>query len=174
MKRTLLGGLAALVLATLAGAKPALAGHWRMDPDLSTALDGWHKMDLVIGLEGSQVAITHRMQWRSTKLEATNTFDTAQPVSLKDFFRVEARHMAIYPARDGVTHAKATWLDEGRTLRVEATTPIEVSQGKGSIRLYQEYRVDELGQTLTFIELRSSRDLPLIYVLHRVKEEATK
>ncbi len=145
-----------------------------MDPKLSTALDGWHRMDLGFALDGSKVAVTHHMQWRSTKVSATNVLDTAQPVDLKGFFRVEARHMAIYPARDGVTHATATWLDDGRTLRVEATTPVEVSQGKGSIRLYQEYRIDELGKTLMFIELRSSRDTPLVYVLHRVDEEETK
>lgn len=174
MKRILLGGLAALTLASLAAANPAFAGRWRMDPDRSTALDGWHKMDLVFALDGSKVAITHHMQWRSTKQTATNVYDTAQPVALKDFFRVEARHLAIYPVRDGVTHATATWLDGGRTLRVEALTPIEVSQGQGSIRIYQEYRIDELGRTLTFIELRSSRDRPLVYVLHRVTEEETK
>jgi hypothetical protein len=174
MKRTLLGGLAALVLASLAGANPALAGHWRMDPAQSAPLDGWHKMDLVIGLEGSQVAITHRMQWRSTKLEATNTFDTAQPVSLAHMFRVEQRHMAVYPARSGVTHATAAWLDGGRTLRIAAEMPVEVSQGDTVMRIYSEYRLGELGDTLTLIELHASRNAPLVYVFHRINAEEGK
>lgn len=171
----MVGALVAWVWISSAVAQPSFAGRWRMDPDASTALDGWQKMDLVFALDGSKVAITYDMQWRRTKVSATDVLDTAQPVDLKDFFRVEARHMAIYPARNGqLTHATATWLDDGRTLRVEATTPVEVSQGDTTIRLYQEYRIDELGQTLTFIELRSTRDLPLVYVLHRVNEEETK
>jgi hypothetical protein len=108
------------------------------------------------------------MQWRSTKLEATNTFDTAQPVSLAHMFRVEQRHMAVYPARSGVTHATAAWIDGGRTLRLEVETPVEVSQGNVTMRIYSEYRLGELGDTLTLIELHSSRERPLVYLFNKV------
>ena len=90
------------------------------------------------------------------------------------YFRIEARHMAVYPAKGGITHATATWIDGGKTLRVEATTPVEVSQGIVPIRLYSEYRVSELGDTLTVIELRSSRNRPLVYVFKKVPAEAAK
>jgi hypothetical protein len=172
--RTILGCLGALWLVAAASANPALAGRWRLDPTLSTALDGWNKMDLVVALDGTQVALTHDMQWRSTKLVATNTLDTAQAVELKDFFRVEQRHMAVYPAKQGVTRATAAWIDGGRTLRTEVFTPVEVSQGDVLMRITSEYRVSETGDTLTLIELHSSRNRPLVYVFKQVPAEAAQ
>lgn len=167
------GGLLALGLAAAASAaNPALAGRWRMDPALSTALDGWHKMDLVIALDGTKVAVTHDMLWRTSQVVATNTLDTAQPVELKDFFRVEQRHMAVYPAKGGVTTATAAWIDDGRVLRTEAFTPVEVSQGNVVMRITTEYRVSETGDTLTLIELHSTRNRPLVYVFKKVPAEA--
>jgi len=77
-------------------ANPALAGRWRLDPKRSTALDGWNAWDLVVTLDGSRVDLRHDMQWRTTKLTATNAVDTAKPTTVKDFFRVEQRHMALY------------------------------------------------------------------------------
>lgn len=172
--RILACGLAALGLAFAASANPAIAGRWRLDPALSTALDGWNKLDLVIALDGTKVALTHDILWRTSNVVATNTVDTAQPVELKDFFRVEQRHMAVYPAKNAVTKASATWIDGGRTLRTEALTPVEVSQGDVIMRITSEYRVSETGNTLTLIELHSTRNRPLVYVFNRVTGEAAK
>ena len=174
LKRILCGGLLALVFSALASANPTLAGHWRLDTARSSALDGWSDMDLVIAVDGTKVALTHDMQWRATKFAATNTVDTARPVDLQNYFRVEQRHMAIYPAKHGVTHAQASWIDGGRTLRLEVVTPVEVSQGDVPMRIYSEYRLGELGDTLTLIELHSSRNRPLVYVFHKVKGEDAK
>ena len=164
--------MAALGLVVLATANPALEGRWRLDPAASTALDGWHKMDLAVALDGTKVAIAHTMQWRTTIHEAVNVFDTSAPVELKDFFRVEQRHMAVYPAKHGVTKATAGWIDAGRTLRTEALTPVEVSQGDVLMRITTEYRVSETGDRLTVIELHSSRNRPLVYVFNKVTEES--
>ena len=164
--------MAALGLVVLATANPALEGRWRLDPAASTALDGWHKMDLAVDLDGTKVALAHTMQWRTTVHEAVNVLDTSAPVELKDFFRVEQRHMAVYPAKHGVTKATAAWIDGGRTLRTEVLTPVEVSQGDVIMRITTEYRVSELGDKLTVIELHSSRNRPLVYVLNKVTEES--
>lgn len=155
-------------LAAVAHANPGFNGRWRLDPAASSALDGWTKADLVLTVDGPRVAILHDMTWRSTRFAATNTFDTTAPVELKDFFRIEQRHMAVYPAKDGVTRATAAWIDGGRTLRTEAFTPVEVSQGIVTMRLTSEYRLSELGDTLTLIELHSSRNRPLVYVFKKV------
>lgn len=171
----IVGGLLALGLASAAmAANPALAGRWRLEPALSTALDGWHKMDLVIALEGTQVAVTYDMLWIRSKVVATNTYDTARPVEAKGYFRVEQRHMAVYPAKGGVTTATASWIDGDRVLRTEALTPVEVSQGNVTMRITSEYRVSETGDTLTVIELHSSRNRPLVYVFKKVPAEAAK
>jgi hypothetical protein len=173
-KRILLGGLIAAGLAVAATAQPSFEGRWRLDPAVSTALDGWQKMDLVVARDGSKVALTYVMQWRRTIKEATNVVDTTGPVKLDDFFRVEQRHMAVYPAKHGVTEATAEWIDGGRTLRTEVFTPVEVSQGDVIMRITSEFRVSELGDRLTVIELHSSRPRPLVYVFNKVTEEAAK
>ena len=41
LKRTILGGLAAICFAAVASANPAFAGRWRLDPAQSSPLDGW-------------------------------------------------------------------------------------------------------------------------------------
>jgi hypothetical protein len=166
------GGLMVLLCCSIASATPDINGRWRLDTTLSSALDGWQAMDLVITRQESEVAVTHEMRWRTTRLDATNVFNTAQSVTLSDFFRVEQRHMAVYPTKGGHSHANSTWLDDGKTLRVEILTDVEVSQGDVTMRIYQEYRVSELNETLTLIELHSTRNRPLVYVFKKVTEEA--
>ena len=168
MKRILLT-LLLLGATAAAHANPAFNGRWRLDLAASTALDGWHKADLVVTVDGPKVTILHDMLWRTTsRVQAANTFDTTAPVELRDFFRIEQRHMAVYPTKGGVTKATAAWIDGGRTLRTEAFTSVEVSQGDVLMRITAEYRLSELGDTLTLIELHSSRNRPLVYVFRKV------
>jgi hypothetical protein len=166
----LLRPLLFLLLPLAALAASPLDGRWRLDPARSSALDGWTAWDLVITADSSRVSLRHDMQWRSTKVTATNLVDTAAPAAVKDFFRVEQRHMALYPAKGGTTAVRAAWLDAGRTLRVEADTPIEISQGQANMRLYYEYRLIEGDSTLVLIELHSTRPQPLVYRFTRVTE----
>jgi hypothetical protein len=173
-KRILLGGLAALFMTALVSANPDLKGQWRLDPNRSSALDGWQKMDLVFALEGSQIEVIYLMQWRSTKYRATNQLDTSKSVASDNFFRVEQRHMAVYPAKGGITHTTAEWIDEDRTLRTETNTPVEVSQGVVNMRITSEYRIGEGGETLILIELHSSRPRPLVYFFNKINEEDAK
>lgn len=161
----------ALALPLAAFAASPLEGRWRLDPKRSTALDGWNQWDLVITTDGTRVALQHDMQWRTTKHSATNTVDTAAPTALEKFFRVEQRHMALYPEKGGVTPVRAAWLDAGRTLRVEADTPVEISQGQATMRIYSEYRVLEGEKSLVLIELHSSRPQPLVYRFNKVSPE---
>jgi hypothetical protein len=174
LKRILLSGLAALSCAVLASAKPTIEGRWRLDPAASSALDGWSKMDLSVALDGSKVALTYHMQWRNTLHDAANVLDTAGPVELRNFFRVEQRHMAVYPAKVGGTKARAEWIDGGATLRTEVLTPVEVSQGDVTMRITSEFRVSETGDKLTVIELHSTRNRPLVYVFNKIKAEDAK
>lgn len=164
-------------LALLAAAAPAAAatspfeGRWRLDPARSSALDGWQRWDLVISIDGSRVSLQHDMQWIRTKLTATNVVDTAQPVAIDDFFRVEQRHMALYPVKGYATPATAAWLDDRRTLRVEARPLIEGSQGNVVMRIYAEYRLLEGDGELLLVELHSTRPRPLVYRFTKVTAE---
>ncbi|MEO6874161.1 MAG: hypothetical protein ABI222_05010 [Opitutaceae bacterium] len=176
MKRTflkLLVGLCLVPLAALAG-DASLNGHWRMDTPRSTALDGWSTADLVISNAGSKVSLQHDMTWRATKVTATNTVDTAAPVEVKNFFRIDQRHMAVYARPTAAAKVTATWIDGGNTLRVEALVPVETSQGNTIMRLYDEYRLLEGGKELVLIELHSSRSRPLVYRFTKVPAESAK
>lgn len=156
------------------GSEPGLAGRWRLDPARSTALDGWSTAELVVTIDGPRVQIRHDMTWRSTKVNAVNTLDTARPADLPDYFRIDQRHMAVYAPSGKTSHVTATWIDAGRTLKVEALIPVEVSQGDATLRTYSEYRLMEGGDALMLIELQNSRPRPLVYHFTRVKEEGKK
>ena len=160
-----------LLLPLAALADSPFTGRWRLDNARSTALDGWSTWDLVITVAGPRVSLQHDMQWHSTKFSATNTVDTTQSVALPNFFRVEQRHMALYPAQGGATPVRASWMDAGRTLRLEAETPLEISQGQAILRIYSEYRLLEGDTTLVLIELHHSRPQPLVYRFTKVPEQ---
>jgi hypothetical protein len=176
MQRTLLKfllGLALLPLAALAG-DPAINGRWRMDPARSTALDGWSTVDVVIQLDDTKVGFTYDLTWHATKVTASQTVDTAQAVDIMNFFRIDQRHMAVYAQPKEAARVTATWLDAGRTLRIEAQVPLEISQGHTTMRLYQEYRLLEGGNELVLIELHNTRSRPLVYHFTKVPAEAAK
>ncbi len=154
-------------------ANPEWNGRWRFDPDRSSALDGWTNMDIAIEANGSKVSITHDMRWRSTRVTKTNVVNTRRTVKIPDFFRIEARHMAVYAPKSFEATVSSEWLDAGGALRVEAEFPVEISQGDATIRMYSEYRLGEGGETLTLIELRSSRNNPLVYRFKRLPEGDT-
>jgi hypothetical protein len=163
--------MAALAAVVSAVANPDLEGRWRLDTERSSPLSGWHAMDLVIAVDGDQIDITHHMRWRHTRVSKTNAVDVSAPVVSDGFFRVEARHMAVYPTKGGTSETTAEWIDEDRTLRTETHTSVEVSQGDVPLRITSEYRIGEGAETLTLIELRSSRPRPLVYFLRKVNEE---
>jgi hypothetical protein len=176
MKRTLLKfllGLALLPLAALAG-DPAINGRWRMDTARSTALDGWSTADVVIQLDDSKVGFTYDMTWHATQVTASQTVDTTQAVDITNFFRIDQRHMAVYAQPKEAARVTATWLDAGRTLRIEAQVPLEISQGNTTMRIYQEYRLLEGGNELVLIELHNTRSRPLVYHFTKVPAEAAK
>jgi hypothetical protein len=171
MKRFLSCLLFSVLLSSALSAASPLEGRWRLDKTRSTALDGWHEWDLVISLAGNRVSLEHDMKWGRTEFSATNVLDLAGPASVPDFFRVEQRHMALYPAKGAPASVKTSWLDGQRTLRVEADLPIEISQGLATMRLYAEYRLLEGDNELLLVELHSTRPRPLVYRFTKVSTE---
>ncbi len=175
MKELLFRILVASLLFPLAAiaSNPDFNGRWRLDTERSSALDGWTAMDLVLKVDGSKVAIEHDMRWRSSRVVETNVVDTVERIEISNFFRIDQRHMAVYAPKNSVSPVAAKWLDEGRTLRVEATVPVEVSQGNATIRIYYEYRLGVGGETLTLIELHSTRNNPLVYRFRKLSSGDT-
>ena len=112
------------------------------------------------------------MRWRrTTRIVERNVVDTAAPTQIENFFRIEQRHMGVYPSRNSLAAAQASWIDEGRTLRTEVDVSVEVSQGDSRMRIYSEYRVGEGGETLTLIELHSTRNNPLVYRFRKLAND---
>jgi hypothetical protein len=165
----LLLGLCLLPSAALAG-DSGFGGRWRLDTEHSSALDGWSAMDLVVREDGTRVSLRHDMAWRKTRVSATDTVDTARQVAIPGFFRIDQRHMAVYGLPKAAAQVRAEWLDDGRTLRVEALVPLEVSQGMRTMRIYDEYRLIEGDRELILIELHGTRPRPLGYRFTRVDE----
>lgn len=172
LRLKLLLGILLLPLAALA-TDSDFNGRWRLDAEQSSALDGWSAMDLCIEINGSEVTLQHDMRWRSTRVTETNVVNTRESVNLSNYFRVEQRHMAVYSPKKSVTPVTAGWLDNERTLRLEALVPVEVSQGDATIRIYSEYRLEEGGKKLTLIELHSTRNRPLIYIFRKLSADDT-
>jgi len=170
-RKIALGVLVTLWCTVSASANPEIAGKWQLDIPRSSPLSGWQDMALVIAVDGTEVEFTHQMRWRRTNYRATNVVDTSKTVTSDAFFRVEQRHMAVYPTKGGLSHTTAEWIDADRTLRTETQTMVEISQGDVPMRITSEYRIGEGAETLTWIALRSSRDRPLVYVFRKVKEK---
>src|SRR6188768_1377201 len=78
MNRLLFCLLFSILLSTAPAISP-LEGRWRYDKTRSTALDGWHEWDLVIGVTDKQVSLQHDMKWGKTALSATNVIALGQP-----------------------------------------------------------------------------------------------
>ncbi len=154
-----------------AAAKSYFDGRWRLDTERSTALDGWTAMDLILKVDGDKVAIEHDMRWRTTRVLETNTINTRKTVSISNFFRIEQRHMAVYPPKKSKSKVSSEWLDDNRTLKVETTVPVEISQGEATMRLYYEYRLGVGNDTLTLIELHSTRNTPLVYRFRKLPSD---
>jgi len=160
-----------LPLAAPAATPSPFDGRWQLDKTRSSALDGWQEWELVISTNGTRVNLENNMKWGRTEFSATNVVDTAKSVTLPHFFRVEQRHMALYPAKNESTPVRAAWLDAGRTLRIEADTPIEISQGHAVMRIYREFRLIEGDREIQLIELHSSRSRPLVYRFTKITGE---
>jgi hypothetical protein len=77
------------------------------------------------------------------------------------------RHIGAYIGGDGTETMQSEWLDGGRTLRVESRYVLATSQGETPVRSTFEYRLSPDGEELTVIELRSTRNLPIVHVFTR-------
>ncbi len=176
MKRILLNLLLVLVLLPLAAVAgdPVINGRWRLDTTRSTALDGWSTADVVIAADGSKIGFHYDMTWHTTKVAVSQSVDTAQPVAIPNFFRIDQRHMAVYAQPKSAAAVTATWIDGGRTLRLEAQVPLETSQGNTTMRVYQEFRLQEGNAELVLIELHNTRSRPLVYHFTKVAEATAK
>jgi hypothetical protein len=82
------------------------------------------------------------------------------------------RHIGAYIGPDRTKRVRVELLDEGRLLRTSADLVLATQQGERAVNILSDYRVSANGAVLTLIELRSTRNDPIVYVFTRVTDEA--
>jgi hypothetical protein len=168
----LLRPLAVLHLALFLGSSdvsaqrnPAFSGRWKIDRNRSTALDPWRSLDLDISVDGDSVSITRYYGAGSRVAQESMAIDTSLPsqtVSVEGWW--DNRHIGAYLGGKTEQTVKTRWLDGGQTLQLHIDMILETSQGETPVRVLRELRLSDDGRTLTVIQLRSSRNLPVVRV----------
>ncbi len=158
-----------LLIAPLAAATSPLAGTWRFDPSRSTELSPWQSYDLTLNVAGDVVTISRQLGSGRRGFNDTMTLKTA---AADNVVAVELwpdnRHLGAYIGGDRTKHVRAEWLDGGRILRLSTNLVLSTQQGDRPVNILSDYKVSANGAVLTLIELRSTRNRPVVYVFNRV------
>jgi hypothetical protein len=155
---------------TLAAAQsnPAFAGYWETDTEKSSALDPWRRIDMEISVAGDSVTIIRHYDAGKRKATETMALDTSLPtqvVATEGWW--DNRHIGAYLGNDNRQTVAPKWVDGGQTLQLGIDLVLETSQGETPVRVYRELRLSDDGQRLTDLQLRSSRNLPVVRVYRK-------
>lgn len=151
-----------------ASAGSRLDGRWQLVPARSSALNFWKTFQIAIATEGNQVVLTRTLAYGDRAAREVFELDVTKPdnrVPLE--WWADNRYMGLYIGGDGAKHVRATWIDDGRTLRLDSTFVVTTQQGERTVNILSDYKVSLAGDELTLIELRSSRLQPFVYVFKR-------
>ena len=154
--------------AATAASAASLHGHWRLDPERSTNLAAWRSFDLSIALTDSTARLERRLGWGRRVHEETMEVPldgTRTAVAVP--YWADNRHLGAYIGGDRQKQVRARLLDGGRILRLESDLTVETQQGERAINILSDYHLSADGQTLTLIEIRSTRSRPVVYVFRR-------
>lgn len=143
-------------------------GTWVTDAKMSSALDPFRRVELQIDVNGEQVTIVETYTTGRRNNTETYVLNTAKDENVVPISWWSAnRHIGAYIGGDKTKRMQADWIDNGKTLQVTSHFVLETSQDETPVRTYAEYRLSRDGQRLTRLELRSTRNLPIIHVYHR-------
>lgn len=145
------------------------SGRWKIDREKSTPLDPWSNLEIEISINGDSVAIGRYYSAGSRVAQETMALDMSLPsqvVAVEGWW--DNRHIGAYLGNDKKQTVSAKWLDNGRTLHLDVDMILETSQGDTPVRVIREMRLSDDGQTLTVLQLRSSRNLPVVRVFNRI------
>jgi hypothetical protein len=150
-----------------------LAGVWRYDEEHSTPLSAWGSLKLTITVDGPKVTITKEYA------AGRRTFTQVTPLDMSKTINVvpvewwpDNRHIGAYIGGDKTKKMKVRVLNDGRLLRTSSDYVLATQQGEQPVNVLCDYRVSPSGQQLTLIQLRSSRNDPIVYVFKRVTDQA--
>ena len=125
-------------------------------------------MTLDIAVNGDKVRLARTLSSGANSTQEVFDLDTTRadnvcPVS----WYADNRYMGLFIGGDGAKHIRASWLDEGRTLRLDASLVVNAQQGPKKINILSDYKLSASGGELTLIETRSARMTPFVYVFKR-------
>lgn len=152
-------------LASAAQENSDFDGRWVIDTSRSTALDPWRSLAIEIAVDGDKVAITRFYGGGTRVAQESMTVDTtipSQTVEVEGWW--DNRHIGAYLGGGNEQTVTARWLDDGQTLHLEIEMILETSQDDTPVRVLREMRLSRDGQTLRVLQLRSSRNLPVVRV----------
>jgi hypothetical protein len=141
------------------------SGRWEIDTSKSTALDPWRSLAIEIVVDGDQVSITRHYGGGSRVAQESMTVDTSIPsqtVEVEGWW--DNRHIGAYLGGGKEQTVSAEWVDDGQTLQLNIEMILETSQAETSVRVLREMRLSRDGKTLRVLQLRSSRNQPIVRV----------
>lgn len=156
-----------LTVSATVSAAPEFAGSWKIDRDASSAIDPWSRILLDIEADGKAITINRTVTTGRRNHAQLYPLRIGKTVSVPVEWWTGNRHIGAYIGGDKTEKIHAEWIDDGRTLRLESHYVLATAQGETPVRSYTEYRLSADGETLTVIELRSSRHLPIVHLFNR-------
>lgn len=147
---------------------PALAGEWKIDLDQSTELSPWKDYRLVIKVAGDAVTIERHLAWAIREFTDRMTVHVGRTDTVSVVMWPDNRHLGAYISDAHTKQVHAETLDDGRLLRLSTDLTLETQQGPHAVNILSDYRVSANGQQLTLIELRSTRNRPIVSIFNRV------
>ena len=144
------------------------SGTWATNSQRSSALDPFRRVVLEIEVQGSMVTISEKHDAGRRNSTEVYELDTRKDVNVIPITWWSAnRHIGAFIGGDKTKRMHAEWIDEGKTLKVTSEFVVETSQSETPVRTYAEYRLSNDEQRITRIEIRSTRDLPIVHVYER-------
>lgn len=153
-------------------AEPAahlLTGTWRLVPERSTDLSPWKSFDLDITANDANITLTRHLASGRRTFDDVTSLDLTQSVNVVPVpMWSDNRHLGAYIGGDKTKRVRAGLLDDGRILRTSADLVLDTQQGARAVNILTDYKVSANGARLTLIELRSTRNEPIVYVFTRI------
>lgn len=146
----------------------SFSGTWRFDPKRSTELSPWKDCTLEMRADAGGVTIHRAFKWGRRDFTDQMTVKPGETVIVPVEMWPDNRHIGAYLGGDHQKHVTAQWLDEHRILRLSTDIPLATQQGPRSVNILSDFQLSVDGAVLTVIEIRSTRNRPIVSTFHRV------
>ncbi len=166
----LIGILISIPNISMGKAKPELYGTWKLIPDSSSQLLLYRTVSLNIESEGNHVKIIRTWGTRFAKVDSLylSTYGRVNLVPVDNRVWPTDVFMGVSMIPGSKDRVTANWVQKGRSLNVDETYPVLVSQGRTEVTNHTSFQLSEDGLTLTMTIRRDTRPgQPLSYVFAR-------